>query len=153
MRKDVSIIGMDLAKQVFELHGSTETGEAVFRRKLSRRQFGEFMKAQPRCRVALEACGTAHHRAGLLSALGHDVCLISPKSVKPSVKTRSEAASGTVRGTVPDAGRHGRCRGDCRSGEPTGHEVRRDQDARTAGAWHDLQAGRHVGRAATPDDR
>ncbi len=88
MKKDVSIIGVDLAKSVFQLPGATGTGEVVFRKKLSRRQFEEFMKAQPRCRVAMEACGTAHHWARLLSALGHDVCLISPKFVKPFVKTQ-----------------------------------------------------------------
>ncbi len=45
MKKDVSIIGVDLAKQVFQLHGAAWTGDAVFRKKLSRRQFEEFMKA------------------------------------------------------------------------------------------------------------
>nr|WP_108257959.1 IS110 family transposase [Mangrovicoccus ximenensis] len=101
MKKDVSVIGVDLAKQVFQLHGATGTGEVVFRKYLSRRQFEEFMKAQPRCRVAMEACGTAHHWARLLPALGHDACLISPKVLKPFAKTQSEAGSGTVRGTVP----------------------------------------------------
>ncbi|WP_370296066.1 IS110 family transposase [Poseidonocella sp. HB161398] len=52
----------------------------------------------------MEACGTAHHWARLLSALGHDVCLISPKFAKPFAKTQSEAGSGTIRGTVPPPG-------------------------------------------------
>ncbi len=47
MKKDVSIIGVDLARQVFQLNGATGTGEAVFRKRLSRRQFGEVMEARP----------------------------------------------------------------------------------------------------------
>ncbi|MFN3315049.1 MAG: hypothetical protein ACK46Q_16530 [Hyphomonas sp.] len=51
--KEVSIIGVDLAKQVFQLHGATEEGEVVFRRKLSRKQFLAFMQSQPGCIVAM----------------------------------------------------------------------------------------------------
>lgn len=53
--REVSIIGVDLAKQVFQLHGTTSGGEVVFRKKLSRKQFIAFLQAQPRCRVAMEA--------------------------------------------------------------------------------------------------
>ncbi len=52
--REVSIIGVDLAKQVFQHHGATAEGEVVFRKKLSRKQFLAFMQAQPRCRVAME---------------------------------------------------------------------------------------------------
>lgn len=57
--KEVSIIGVDLAKQVFQLHGATVEGEVVYRKKLSRKQFLTFMQAHPRCSVAMEACATA----------------------------------------------------------------------------------------------
>jgi transposase len=84
--KEVSIIGVDLAKQVFQLHGATAEGEVVFRKKVSRKQFLAFMQAHPRCRVAMEACATAHHWARRLMSLGHEVRLIAPKFVKPYVK-------------------------------------------------------------------
>lgn len=86
--KEVSIIGVDLAKQVFQLHGATAEGEAVFRKKLSREQFAAFMQKHPGCIVAMEACATAHHWARTLSALGHVVRLIAPKFVKPYVKSQ-----------------------------------------------------------------
>jgi hypothetical protein len=86
--KEVSIIGVDLAKQVFQLHGATADGEVVFRKKLSRKQFVVFMEAHPRCRVAMEACATAHHWARMLTGFGHEVRLIAPKFVKPYVKTQ-----------------------------------------------------------------
>jgi transposase len=86
--KEVSIIGVDLAKQVFQLHGATAEGEVVFRKKVSRKQFLAFMQAHPRCRVAMEACATAHHWARTLMSLGHEVRLIAPKFVKPYVKNQ-----------------------------------------------------------------
>lgn len=86
--KKVSIIGVDLAKQVFQLHGATAEGEVVFRKKLSRTQFVAFLRAQPGCCVAMEACATAHHWARTLMELGHEVRLIAPKFVKPYVKNQ-----------------------------------------------------------------
>ena len=86
--KEVSIIGVDLAKQVFQLHGATAEGEVVFRKKLSRKQFLAFMQTQPGCRVAMESCATAHHCARTLTDLGHEVRLIAPKFVKPYVKNQ-----------------------------------------------------------------
>ncbi len=84
--KEVSIIGVDLAKQVFQLHGATVEGEVVYRKKLSRKPFSTFMQAHPRCCVAMEACATAHYWARTLRDLGHDVRMIAPKFVKPFVK-------------------------------------------------------------------
>ncbi|MBB1493011.1 MULTISPECIES: IS110 family transposase [unclassified Paracoccus (in: a-proteobacteria)] len=86
--KEASIIGVDLAKHVFQLHGATAEGEVVFRKKLSRKQFVAFMRVQPGCCVAMEACATAHHWARTLMGLGHEVRLIAPKFVKPYVKNR-----------------------------------------------------------------
>jgi transposase len=86
--KEVSIIGVDLAKQVFQLHGATAEGEVVFRKKLSRKQFIAFMQTQPRYKVAMEACATAHHWARTLTDQGHEVRLIAPKFVKPCVKNQ-----------------------------------------------------------------
>lgn len=86
--KEVSIIGVDLAKQVFQLHGATSEGEVVFRKKLSRKQFLAFMQLHPGCIVAMEACATAHHWARTLAAIGHEVRLIAPKFVKPYLKNQ-----------------------------------------------------------------
>jgi transposase len=61
--KKVTIIGVDLAKNVFQLHGAATDGSVVFRKKLSRLQFRKFMAARPACIVAMEACGSAHYWA------------------------------------------------------------------------------------------
>ncbi len=79
-------IGLDLAKQVFQVHGVDETGRAVVRRQLRRAEVvGYFEKLSP-CLVGMEACGSAHHWARLISALGHDVRLIAPSRVKAYVQ-------------------------------------------------------------------
>ncbi|SET99379.1 hypothetical protein SAMN04489858_11823 [Paracoccus homiensis] len=61
---EVSIIGLDLAKNVFQAHGSAADGSVVFRRKLSRAELLKFMAAQPLCVAAMEARASSHHRAG-----------------------------------------------------------------------------------------
>ena len=63
----VTIIGGDLAKNVFQLHGAAEDGSVVFRKKLSRLLFERFMAGHPPCIVAMEACAGAHHWARKLS--------------------------------------------------------------------------------------
>jgi transposase len=82
----VSIIGIDLAKRVFQAHGSALDGSVVFRKKLSRAQLLVFLAAQPRCTVAMEACATAHGWGREIGRLGHEVRLIPPIYVKPFVK-------------------------------------------------------------------
>ena len=76
--EEVAIIGVDLAKNVFQLHGAAADGSAVFRKKLSRVQLRKFMAAQPPCTVAMEACSGAHHWAREMTSFGHDVRLIAP---------------------------------------------------------------------------
>jgi hypothetical protein len=70
--KEVPIIGVDLAKQVVQLHGATAVEEVVFRKKLSRKQFLAFMQAHRECQFAIEACTTANHSAWTLADLGSD---------------------------------------------------------------------------------
>ena len=84
--KEVSIIGVDLAKNVFQLHGAAVNGSVVFRKKLTRLQFERFMAAQPACTVAMEACAGANHWARTLAGMGHAPLLIAPRYVKPFVK-------------------------------------------------------------------
>lgn len=83
---EVTVIGVDLAKSVFQLHGAAADGRVVFRKKLSRLQFRKFLQDRAPCLVAMEACATAHYWGREISAMGHEVRLIPPAYVKPFVK-------------------------------------------------------------------
>ncbi len=91
--KEVSIIGLDLAKNVFQAHGAAADGSVVFRRKLSRGQILKFLSDQAPCMVAMEACAGAHHWARTIRSLGHTVRLIPPAYVKPFVKRQKNDAA------------------------------------------------------------
>jgi transposase len=80
------MIGVDLAKNVFQLHGASMTGDVKYRKKLSRGQFFRFMSEQAPALVVMEACGSAHYWARELVKLGHAVKLIAPQYVRPFVK-------------------------------------------------------------------
>ena len=83
---EVSVIGLDIGKNVFHIHGADAAGNSLLRKKVSRAKLLDFFAAQPACTVALEACGGAHHWGRELSRLGHNVRLIPPSYVKPFVK-------------------------------------------------------------------
>ena len=83
---------LDIAKHVFHAHGADATGRALFSRKITRGKLLDFFSAHPRCLVALEACGGAHHWARELRAMGHEVRLIPPAYVKPYVKRHKNDA-------------------------------------------------------------
>ncbi len=91
--EEVSILGVDLAKQVFQVHGAAADGRVLFRKKLSRLQFPKFMAALPPCVVAMEACGTAHYWGRELAGFGHDIRLIPPVYVKAFVKRQKNDAA------------------------------------------------------------
>lgn len=88
-----TIIGLDLAKNVFHAHGATHDGTPVFRKKLSRGQVLAFLSEQPHCIVAMEACATAHDWAREIGKLGHTTRLIPPQYVKPYVKRQKNDAA------------------------------------------------------------
>ena len=88
MDKSITVIGLDLAKSVFQVHGINAEGEVVVRRKLSRsRVLAYFNQLEP-CLVGMEACATAHYWGRELRALGHDVKLMPPQFVKPYLKSQ-----------------------------------------------------------------
>ena len=82
----VTTIGLDLAKRVFQVHGVDAVGVVVLRRQLKRRQMVPFFSELPSCSIGMEACGTAHHWARTLQALGHAVRLIPPAYAKAYVQ-------------------------------------------------------------------
>ncbi|MEH6952676.1 IS110 family transposase [Nitrobacter sp. NHB1] len=88
-----TIIGIDLAKSVFQLHAASMAGELKFRKKLSRQSFSRFMAEQPPALVVMEACGSAHYWAREMIRLGHEVKLIAPQYVKPFVKRQKNDAA------------------------------------------------------------
>ena len=83
---NISTIGLDLAKNVFQVHGIDNTGKVIVRRSLRRRQMIPFFGKLEPCLIGIEACGTSHFWARELQALGHEVKLMPPAYVKPYVK-------------------------------------------------------------------
>ena len=87
---DISTIGLDLAKNVFQIHAIDATGEVVVRRTLRRAQMLPFFEKLPPCLVGAEACGTSHHWARELMKLGHTVRLMPPGLREAVCKARQE---------------------------------------------------------------
>lgn len=89
----ITTIGLDLAKNVFQVHGVTEDGTIAFNRPLRRNRIVPFFENLPPCLVGMEACASSHYWARELTKLGHDVRLMAPSYVKPYVKRgKSDAA-------------------------------------------------------------
>lgn len=89
----VTTVGLDLAKNVFQIHGIAHDGEVAFNRPLRRAQMLPFFQRLEPCLIGMEACGTSHHWARELTKMGHEVRLIPPMYVKPYVKRgKSDAA-------------------------------------------------------------
>ncbi len=90
---EISIIGLDLAKNLYQAHGARADGSVVFRKKLPRGKLLTFLASVPPCTVAMEACAGAHYWAREIGALGHEVRLIAPAYVKPFVKRQKNDAA------------------------------------------------------------
>ena len=90
---EASMIGLDLAKTTFQVHGAQADGSVAFRRKLSRRKVLAFLAEQPRCTVAMEACASAHFWGRSIRELGHAVRLVPPVYAKPFVKRQKTDAA------------------------------------------------------------
>ena len=85
--QDVTLIGTDLGKHSFHVHGQDRQGQALLRKKFGRKQLIEFLATFHACTIVMEACTGAHHMARLLTSYGHEVKLISPQFVRPFVKS------------------------------------------------------------------
>ena len=84
---DITTVGIDIAKRIFQIHGINKNGKTVLKKKLMRDQVLIFMSNLPKCLVGIEACGGANYWAREISKLGHEVKLMAPQFVKPYVKT------------------------------------------------------------------
>ncbi|KAG0323232.1 hypothetical protein BGZ97_011764 [Linnemannia gamsii] len=89
----VTTVGIDLAKNVFQLHGVNEFGKPVIKKQLRRDQMVEFFVNLPAYLIGMEACGSAHHWARKLQGLGHTMKLMAPQFVKPYVKSNKNDAA------------------------------------------------------------
>src|SRR5215213_3496294 len=103
---EIKRIGIDPSKAVFTLHAIDPADRPVLRVNLRRAQILPFFKKRPRTQIAMEACGSAHHWARKLTALGHDVRLIPPQYIKPYVK-RSKNDRNDAEAICEAAGRPG----------------------------------------------
>jgi transposase len=89
----ITAIGIDLAKNVFQVHGVDAHGKTVLKKQLKRDQMGTFFTNLAPCLIGMEACGSAHYWARKLQAQGHTVKLMAPQFVKPYVKTNKHDAA------------------------------------------------------------
>lgn len=90
---NVSVIGIDLAKNIFQLHGTDASGHRVFSKRVRRNKLCETLANLPSCLVGIEACAGAHHWASKFQALGHTVKMMAPKYVKPYVLNQKNDAN------------------------------------------------------------
>ena len=88
----ITTIGIDLAKNVLQVHGVDERGKVLLKKQLKRDQMITFFANLPACLIGMEACGSAHFWANKLQGLGHTVKLMAPQFVKPYVKTNKNDA-------------------------------------------------------------
>ncbi len=92
-KSEVVVLGIDLAKKSFQLHGVDASGQVVLKKKLSRAKLRQFMVQLPRCIIGIEACGGANHWTRVFEKMGHTVRMIAPEFVKPFVKSNKNDAA------------------------------------------------------------
>ena len=113
----ITTVGIDLAKNVIQVHGVDDQGKAVLKKALKRDQVAPFFANLPPCLIGMEACGSAHHWARKREAFGHTVKRMAPQFVKPYVKTnKTDAADAEAIGEA--VGRPNRRFVPLKNGEP-----------------------------------
>lgn len=90
---NIKVLGIDLAKDVFQIHGTDEKGKIVVRKRLSRPKLVEYMSTLAPCLVGIESCGGAHYWARLFTSLGHEAKMMAPQFVKPYIKSNKNDAN------------------------------------------------------------
>lgn len=85
--KNIKVLGIDLAKNVFQLHGTDARGKCILRKRISREKLTDYIAKLPVCLIGIEACGGSHYWARTFAAMGHSVKIMAPQLVKPYMKT------------------------------------------------------------------
>lgn len=91
--KHIKVLGIDLAKNVFQLHGINEIGKCVLKKRVGRNELIEFLAQLPVCLIGIEACGGSHYWARMFIGMGHTVKIMAPQFVKPYVKSNKNDAN------------------------------------------------------------
>ncbi len=86
--KNIKVLGIDLAKNVFQLHGTNAQGKCVLRKRISREKLAEFVAKLFPCLIGIETCISAHYWARIFETLGHTVKIMPPHLVKPYMKSK-----------------------------------------------------------------
>lgn len=102
-QRNITIIGIDTAKNVFHLHAVDKQGKEVYQRKLNRSQLIEFLANHPACAIAIESCSGSYHWARSFQKLGHSVKIISARHVKKYANTRNKNDFNDARAIVKAA--------------------------------------------------
>src|SRR5210317_239571 len=89
----ISILGIDIAKNTFQLHGADHSGKTVYKKRLARRELAAHVTNLPPCTIVMEACGGSNYWARVFQSSGHSVKLIGAQFVKPFVKTNKNDAN------------------------------------------------------------
>ena len=84
--KNITVLGIDLAKDVFQLHGVNEDGKKVLGKKVTRLSLPKLIAQLPSCKIVMEACGSSNYWSRKFMSFGHEVSQISPQHVKPFVQ-------------------------------------------------------------------
>lgn len=92
VKGEIKVLGIDLAKRSFQLHGVDENGQTVVKKKLERKKLMAFVARLPPCIIGLEACGGAHYWARVFKQFGHELKIMAPQFVKPFVKSNKNDA-------------------------------------------------------------
>jgi len=93
VKNELAFLGIDLAKQSFQLHGINRDGRTILKKKLSRKKLSEFIAQLPACTIGIEACGGSNHWTRVFERFGHTVHMIAPQFVKPFVKSNKNDAA------------------------------------------------------------